>query len=183
MNDSNWSWHFNRNASGQDSRRSHYLEHLNNAKYYCSQKQFFQDDPDKAAKELGTAVHPLQDISAHGDYNNANQVSTSRIGVDVLAWYWHNWVAPYSGSQDDPDKEDLDAVTQSGFPTRAGSLPLKYNWGNTIISHYYRGGQKRINQTQNDTDKALKELQDYVKQNGGTAKEGKCKCRNAFDAW
>jgi RHS repeat-associated protein len=63
------SYHFNRNMSGEDSRLQHNAVHMRKAQNACTMRAG-RDDPEEAARQLGTALHPLQDWVAHGDFFN-----------------------------------------------------------------------------------------------------------------
>lgn len=185
INESNWSWHFNRSNGGTDSRESHFLENLEKAKESCNFTGKGADDPVSAAKYLGTGLHPKQDIIAHGDYNRKAEVSdlsvpASRWGRDSrLLPYWHNWIANEFASQLKPDDPELDADTRDGTPTFEGRDYDRHVDGNQIIGHKYHRGGVRKKVTEIQTKRAYKSLQDFIKTNGGKDAPN-CKCRQAF---
>ncbi len=71
-----WPWpfgdptyHFNRASSGVDSRMMHYSTHSQDARRLCTWSgSSGQDDAVGASKQMGLALHPLQDWVAHGDF-------------------------------------------------------------------------------------------------------------------
>ena len=78
------SYHFNRPWSeDRDSRLEHFIKHFESAQYFCTLPI---DEPEHAVKELGTALHPLQDWVAHGDYGFDNPGNI---------WVTHNNEIPF----------------------------------------------------------------------------------------
>ena len=179
------SYHFNRNlGGGTDSRLQHNAEHEQKARDACAVRQ---DNPEEAALQLGTALHPLQDWVAHGDFfikwNGPitaahNAYSTQKdLGEPT-------WKAP-----DDPK---LDAVGPHGemeSDGRAAGVALQYRIvgrgpgprrgdppspGMLVDFAYFKPGHLRIDKTEELTTQHLKSFRDYVKQSGG------CKCKRYF---
>jgi hypothetical protein len=188
ITESNWSWHFNRSNTGIDSREQHFLDNLEKAKEYCDFATKQNDDPINAAKALGTALHPKQDIVAHGDYNRKSEVPdlsapASRGLVGSILHnlpYWHNWAAPSGGSRLMPDDWTKDADTPNGMPTFSGKGYTKLVDGvNVVIGHKYINGSIRYDATRDATWGAYDELRAFIKKDGGKAPPH-CKCREAF---
>ncbi len=108
------SYHFNRNFSNlsQDSRILHRMEHYQRAVEHCKNGKSID-----AARQLGIALHPLQDYYAHGDYGIIDRSPNGGL------WVAHNKYGPIlAGAAGDPweypDDITLDAV---GGPRAAGS--------------------------------------------------------------
>jgi RHS repeat-associated protein len=173
-----WSWHFNRAASGKDSRQELYEEHLEKAKEYCDYRNKKNDDPKAAAKELGTALHPKQDMSAHGDYNRATEMpnpevfSVTEVIHNYIAAGWHRL---------DPDDPKLDADTSNGFPTDSERHYTLTRENARAIGHRYISGNRRLLKTQADTYSAYIDLKLFIATNGGTTNDKHCCCRKAFN--
>jgi hypothetical protein len=81
------SYHFRLGPMGGDSRQVRHDEHVQLAKNACT-RSAGRDDYEESLTELGKALHPLQDIVAHGglaEYDNN--------GI-----YWpHNYFTPVEG--------------------------------------------------------------------------------------
>jgi hypothetical protein len=175
------SYHFNRNRhGGNDTRIQLYWEHYSNAKQECQPQT---DNPTKAAKELGTSLHPLQDYVAHGDYGLRDSY-ISNI---------HNSESPqtaFGPPSNYPDDQRLDAVgsfdgrpagnailwiskTVTPNPGQGGIFPPPpiTVWYDYAIYAY---GSKRINKTERDTKSSLYYFRRWVAENGG------CKCKKYF---
>ncbi|MDD2285786.1 MAG: hypothetical protein PHQ11_10355, partial [Paludibacter sp.] len=160
-------------------RLDHYAEHLQNAKWYCSGKMLSYENPELAAMELGTALHPLQDWVAHGDYF-----------VDVLiVSYFHNQTSPqreFGPPSSYPDNPLLDAMGDpDGRPTERAkrrkiiSQTSGVGFGGVpaispISVEYieYGMGSKRFNLTKQRTLSVLKDFREHLKEYGGFD----CKC-------
>jgi hypothetical protein len=160
------SYHFNRNVYGSvDSRLMHFEDHKRNAQIACT-INIGHDDPNKAAQQLGTALHPLQDWVAHGDYGMAMMP-----GV----WITHNAMSPqhaFGSPADYPDISWLDAVGSPDGRAAGKAMHVINNAGvdYAIFTH----GMRRWMLTKNLTDEALIEFRDYIRANGG------CKCKQYF---
>lgn len=156
----NLGYHFNRNRNGGlDSRLQHAGEHIGRARAACSGER---DEPQEAAVQLGTALHPLQDWVAHGDYF---------IRVDLIRWF-HNTCSPQrnfgdpSGYPDNPDLDDANSF--DGRPTSMTYLP------NGDSHATYRPGHARLAMTRRATETVLRDFREFVRVNGG------CNCRRYF---
>ena len=148
------SFHFNRNGSGQnDSRLVHFRNYLKKAKDCCNWDTE-QDDPQKAVENLGTALHPLQDWVAHGDFGVKNKGSV---------WIYHNFYSEQTslGSNFDRsavvDNIEYDSegpygrATLSVMHERKIMGVIKTDW-----AYFYKGrGMKRFNKTRELTKDAL----------------------------
>ena len=174
------SYHFNRNFGvGADSRLQRFAEHLIKAKDACNWVRLHNDDPDEAAKQLGTALHPLQDWVAHGDYGRTDDVYNGGT------WIVHNSPSPQTslfaeGKTDVsnyPDDPELDALY--GPDGRPAGPAILY----TLAWHGFSGdreyaiyvhGRQRINLTKEQSETALTGFRAFVMQAGG------CKCRKYF---
>lgn len=176
---SNWAWHFNRNLQGKDSRQEKYEEYLQIAKDHCDFTGKQNDDPKAAAKALGTALHPKQDMSAHGDYNWIGDMPTPSLFQHGGNLY-HNAIMGW-GTRHDPDDPDLDADTASRFPIKAngGYFTLMLDVSNGAIGFKYVGGGERVKKTKEHTKAAYKAIQDFIATNGGED-DPNCKCRKEF---
>jgi len=142
--------HFNR-GGGVDSRMLHYTDHLRNAKNDCTQSN---DKPEEAVKELGKALHPLQDWVAHGDFSGNNV---------------HNSRSPQTEPWRYPDDPNLDSDGPNG--RAVGSAMHTDQNAEYAIFH---PGNLRITYTEAITKRALIEFYNHVKQHGS------CKCRQYF---
>lgn len=177
-------YHFNRSGTFMfDTRIVHFKEHYRRAMLACLPPE---DSPEKAAKELGTSLHPLQDWVAHGDYGIKNE-------KDIITP--HNAKSPkeyniFSGAAwKYPDREDLDAIggsdgrpagsamryiveTTTNYPPIPGPSPIT----TTQIYDYavYTSGTNRIDTTRIMTTEELKEYYWFIKSQGG------CKCKMFF---
>jgi hypothetical protein len=123
------------------------------------------DWPQAAAIQLGTALHPFQDVDAHGDFG-------MRMGT---IYAHHNMFSPqsdygYPGYY--PDYIWLDAVgSEDGTPSgRAIHIMNNAGWDYAIFTF----GNRRYAQTRQRTLAVLAEFRDYVNTHGG------CNCRRFF---
>ena len=177
------SYHFNRNpGGGTDSRMQHNAQHEQNAVYACTIAAG-NDDPKKAAEELGTALHPLQDWVAHGDFS-------IKWGGPITAV--HN---AYSLQKDipygvpafrAPDDTRLDAVGPDGTMDpdgrAAGAVMQYYNLpqptgrpidgpptgsGMLVDWAQFKVGGLRLAKTEQLTTQHLRSFREYVKLFGG----------------
>jgi len=148
----NKSWHFGA------TRKKLTAEYVQKAKDNCDAAKK-ADYPYLASKDLGYALHPLQDWWAHGDYPGAPMVHNIRgkITPDVPPT-----ISPWQY----PDRIDLDAKTLDGRPT--GDYVRRRN--KTI----YIKGENRIKGTQRDTETAIKGYLEWLRINGS------CKCKSFF---
>lgn len=145
-----------------DSRIQHKLEHLNAAREACR-----SGDPETAAKELGIALHPLQDYYAHGDYGRSDR--------DQNGGYWqvHNKFSPQTpipGKSDlshYPDDPELDAVKGPGG--RPAGAAIKLHQLPTFKTDYaiYEYGTQRIRDTEAATTDTLSSFLDFVRRTCG----------------
>ena len=164
-------YHFNRNLSGgTDSRMDRWKKHLSSAKIECLYKYRSNDNPEKAAKELGTALHPYQDWVAHGDYG---------IYDKGEIWDRHNSFSPqkdFGNPYDYPDDPTLDAKgSPDGRPAGLAMHWITTNWGMSVRGYaIYERGMKRYRLTMNMTKTTLTEFRDFVQKHGG------CKCKKYF---
>lgn len=165
----NQGYHFNRSQGGVDSRKWLSDYHLSDAKYWCTWNKYIGkgDDPDRAAASLGSALHPLQDIVAHGDFG---------LITPILA-PWHNWASEqwFSGSPVSslPDRFDMDAFGgPNGIPAGRGIIQSDITGGTA----YFVPGSQRRNKTEADTKKLLNDFLDYVR----TQSKPCGKCREFF---
>ena len=162
------SYHFDRNKGiGKDSRIQHFEDHFLAAKQACTKSR---DEPEIAANELGTALHPYQDWVAHGAYgvyDNGN------------IWSTHNSLSPQKNFGDPshyPDDVGLDAIDGlSGRPAGSAMHVVVVNSGVSVREYaLYERGFKRISLTRQMSTGVLIDFKNYVKQNGD------CKCRKYF---
>jgi len=163
------SYHFNRNRNGgRDSRLVHFEFHLAQAQRFCTatrDQQLGLDWPLPAAQQLGTALHPFQDIVAHGDFG---------MRMDAI-YIHHNMFSPqrefgYPGNY--PDMTWLDAVgSADGTPT-GNAIHVINNAGHDYA--IFTPGIQRYQLTRERTRTVLREFREYVRVNGG------CNCRRFF---
>lgn len=170
----NQSYHFNRNIKGgSDTRMIHYSQHFVRAKIACLPPM---DDPEKAAQELGTALHPYQDIEAHGDFGFKESYITTYHNSESPQT---NLLGTYGDQRHYPDDPDLDTIgpiqyitktlTNPGFP---GVLPIT---SKVVYDYYtYVPGHNRYEATRIKTIETLKEYYWFVQSRGG------CKCKKYF---
>ena len=166
------SYHFDRNkGKGADTRLEHYAEHLKRAKEACSAPR---DDPEEAAGELGTALHPRQDWVAHGDYGFTDDGAIWFDGV-------HNKNSPQAKTWGDvshyPDNPQLDAVGgPDGRPAAPAMRTKMIKFGMAVREYaIYEHGTKRMQLTRRMTIEALREFADHVRANPAC-----CRCANYF---
>lgn len=157
------SYHFNRNPKGQDSRLQHHDEHLKKAKECCMWKVGFwgwfssYDNPKGAAKQLGLALHPLQDWVAHGDFG-----IKAKWGIYV----WHNSQSPQASLGDSSarasavDDPDLDSDGPDGRP--AGTA-MHYLPNGVDYALFHPGGQQRLTKTRELTEATLGSFLNHVR--------------------
>jgi RHS repeat-associated protein len=199
------SYHFDRPFGGEDSRMQHYKRHIKDAKYYCdkrnegttyanSQGTFYWEDFQSnndgtwekntilAAKNLGVALHPRQDIIAHGDY-------FKYVKGDIYDLDAHNGRSPqkdfinsFGGKTSDyPDNPFLDAKRGSnGIPKGAAlindNVLVKDEFAaiyghqtyNIVYREYaiYELGTKRLKETRRVTKKTFNDFKKFLKQHG-----------------
>lgn len=161
-------YHFDRSHGGVDSRLAHNLNHFGKATKACSWTTFGEDDPTIAVKELGLALHPLQDWVAHADYsknvvgyiatihNTGGPVSAAARGIPVTE-YPDTWFLDVSGA--------TDGRAAGSFITFSSALP------HGIAA--YVTGYKRLFLTENKTKKDLADFLTFVKRHAKTC--GKCR--------
>ncbi len=164
------SYHFNLPWSdGRDTRLQHYAEHLRKAFDLCDWSKG-QDKPWDAATELGTALHPLQDYVAHGDFGR-NQ---GRAVIII-----HNAQSPQREFGNDPtaypDDDTLDAQNgPDGRPSGAGYYRTMGTYGMEFA--WFIKGSRRITKTEQDTKYALTRFKSHVLSAGKPCGE----CRKYF---
>ena len=171
-------YHFDRPWGGPDSRLEHTAEHLMAAKRLCL--NLVADKPKEAAKELGTALHPLQDYYAHGDFGYT-EVRLSNV------WVMHNKHAPKSSlpaGYSDPvalvDDYEYDVVgSPDGRPVVAavgdvgttGWPRRNYEW------FYFQRGSSRHYATEQASRRLLAEYRSHLIEWAQAC----CKCKKYFD--
>jgi len=174
MNDRNWSWHFDRSASGNpadDTRLQHRTEQLLLAEEFCDWSKG-NDDPYHASIHLGYGLHPLQDWVAHADFNRKLETPTlAGVGFPENRHYWHNWDAGgwLSGTQYYPDDPTLDAGGVDGRATFAsGGMILGTVLSNGDKTYYtnFHPGSQRIRKTEQLTKGLFSDMKTYVTQHG-----------------
>ncbi len=164
-------YHFDRSlsmGSSEDTRMTMYKKHLKVAQDDCT-IALGKDDPEDAAKQLGTALHPYQDWVAHGDHNKRLLGS-----FQLDPRYIHNYLSPKKGSTGFPDDPALDA---NGSPDGRATMSVLhfvvkgdkiFDWAD------YEPGHKRFALTYRMSSSALATYRAYVASNGG------CKCKKYF---
>jgi hypothetical protein len=161
----NQSFHFNGGHAKLDTRLAYYLQYLGEAKIACSKKV---DDPDLAARLLGTALHPLQDYVAHGSYG---------LTTGIPMYEVHNAYSPQLSFGDPsgyPDDPALDAVGDPyGIPSSRAIRLASINGATHEYAIYQKGGV-RLKTTKDLTENAIKEFISYVEAEGG------CKCKQKY---
>lgn len=167
-----YSYHFNRNLDdwSNDTRRINFMNHFTNAKRCCLRGI---DNPEEAAEELGTSLHPLQDWVAHGDYGKYD-----RDDIFVV----HNSMSPDDPEGKFPDDPDLDALNGPyGRPAGNAMIwseykSIKDGKTQTKMLGYaiYVKGHHRRSLTRRMTHSALNGFRVWVEFQGG------CKCREYF---
>ena len=174
------SYHFNMNGfGGEDTRIIHFNRHFQNAKKECTYygpgllNAIFlnNDDPINAARELGKALHPLQDWVAHGDFGSRRQLN-NRI------WIPHNMYSPQSGLNSREERYNIvdnpgfdsfgDFGRPSGRAIRYREIPILGVIDFAIFTH----GNHRINKTMQMTIDNLNEFIGHVKKYSDPC--GKC---------
>jgi len=171
------SYHFNRNVSGgPDTRLEHVDAHYERAEYYCSG---WIDLPESAAHHLGTALHPLQDWVAHGDYgmreygrivtHHNSQSPQTEFGTP--GYYPDKALLDARGG---PDGRPTKAVIIDSMPGRIVGTPGGFIEAQYYDFAYYEPGTKRLALTRRLTKEKLEEFALYVWAFGG------CRCRVFF---
>lgn len=186
ISDANWSWHFNRSPEGMlDSRLKHRDEELAKAQERCNWAAG-NDEPLIAAEYLGYALHPYQDVFAHGDFNRKKEAPTitGQSPTENLH-YMHNYdeygwfPAGYWWAFPKPDEPSLDANGVDGVPTfLSGCMFLGDVLSNGDTTYYARfhPGSERINATRRVTRELVSGFQEYVRANSKPCGE----CQKAF---
>ena len=183
------SYHFNRNMGGGDSRLQHNAVHMREAQNACTLSAG-RDDPEEAARQLGTALHPLQDWVAHGDffskwvgpvtavhnmYSLQSGVDKTKVVDDV------NYDAVLPDGTIAPDGRAAGAAMRyynlPGPPVfKPGEVPsgqgMLVDWAE--FRNVGEANSLRFKKTKELTDGDLTSFQDYVRANSG------CKCRKYF---
>jgi hypothetical protein len=187
IDENDWKYHFNRNASGLDSR----LEQANDwyaiACILCDSRQG-NDDWQQAGVAMGTALHPLQDIVAHGDFNRKTELQTPGNWplLNRLELY-HNKTAQNGANASQVDDPDLDAVVgtsgsvvapDDGIPrvssSGTGMVPGITRSGGQLYWSRFKQGSLRITRTRRDTEAYIDRFMAFVRSYGG------CECRRNF---
>jgi len=170
------SYHFNRNLSGGiDTRMMHFNYHYKRAMIACLPPM---DMPEFAVRELGTALHPLQDWVAHGDYAMKNKGQI---------WTVHNSLSPqinFGSPEKYPDDITLDVIgSPDGRATRDVIIDKEVRWvitpfGSVQLVYedfaYYEKGSKRISMTRMMTAQELAKYYWFIESQGG------CYCKKYF---
>lgn len=127
--------------------------------------------------ELGIALHPLQDIVAHGSFGK-------RTSGEI--WAYHNFYSPqWLYDSDVPnlpgfwmawlvDNKDYDSTGNDGIPDDSA---MHYIWDmGVIVADWatFKHGQQRLNKTKADTHKALEDYRKHLEEKAG------CKCKTYF---
>ena len=169
-------YHFNRSNSGRDTRLIHFDEHMKNAKSYCN-KFKGQRDHQKAAQELGTGLHPLQDWIAHADHCYLQQGAI---------WIAHNAMSRQTNLDGNPmyypDRVDLDVKDS---PDGRASISYLQTYEEVVYHQnvpptrtlydyaIYVRGTKRLNLTRRKTLEALKDFKKFLMSEQATME---CRC-------
>jgi hypothetical protein len=160
------SYHFNRNLNGgPDSRYVHFADQKRKAESLCTIR-LGNDFPEMAAVQLGTALHPMQDVVAHGDYG---------MRMPGIVYIIHNAFSPqrvYGDPTDYPDTTWLDAVGSPDGRPAGSAIHVINNAGFDYA--IYAPGIRRWSLTRDRTESVLAGFRSYVKANGG------CKCKQFF---
>ena len=182
------SYHFNRNMGGGDTRLQHNAEHMGEAQSACTASAG-RDDPKEAARQLGTALHPLQDWVAHGDFfitwagpvTAAHNMYSRQRGVNkvkVVDDVNYDAVLPDGSIAPDGRPAGMamryyhippPAIKRGEVPSGPGML---VDWAE--FKHVGEANSLRVKKTKELTEGDLKSFQDYVRANGG------CKCKKYF---
>jgi len=185
FSDSNWSWHFNRSADpSDDSRLTHRDEGLRKAQERCNASAG-NDDSYGAAIAIGRALHPYQDIFAHGDFNRKMEMPsmTGASGLEDLR-YCHNFDEDgfpfgYWTSFPKPDEPTLDTNGPGGVPTMLSGVMFigttLSNGDATYYSHFHTGSE-RITTTEKASKEFMSQFQAYVRENSKPCGQ----CQKAF---
>ncbi len=176
-------YHFNRNrGGGKDTRIEYFEKHMKFARLFCSGRALeVFEQPEMAAKQLGIAIHPLQDWVAHGDYAYMDEGA-------VLTW--HNKYSPQREFGNDPaaypDDPTLDSVGElDGRPSGSAMHAIVINtfqydaFPSISIRLYaiFTKGNLRITKTKSMIEDALLEFKEHVRKNGS------CRCQQFFGAY
>jgi RHS repeat-associated protein len=173
----NWSWHFDRSLGGQDTRLAHSDDELNKAQDVCRKAYFY--DLTSIDAHLGSALHPLQDWVAHGDFTRRAEApyisSVGPLSKEKFD-YWHNSLTPEAGqSSGSPDDPTVDSGGPDGRPTINVMRFAKItSVGDRIYWAPFHGGGQRLYRTKMLTKKLLKDFQDYAR------RKGSCECKRAY---
>jgi hypothetical protein len=172
------SYHFDRDppfGDDPDSRLRRRTEHYGKALDACSDR-IRNDAPEEAVRQLGLALHPLQDYYAHGDYG---RVASGKV------LHWHNETSTqalrgYGARRKFPDFPGLDATgSTTGRPdTSEGAVP---HFGHRIgrgrdVWYEFEPGRQRIAATEGATVGTLREYRNYL----ATGARRCCRCREFF---
>ncbi|MCX6885496.1 MAG: RHS repeat-associated core domain-containing protein, partial [Verrucomicrobia bacterium] len=169
-------YHFCRSLSmggSEDTRDTMYKKHLKNAQDACNMS-LGNDDPKKAAKELGTALHPAQDWVAHADHNKRRLGSFNNLSDK------HNNSSPVKGAWKFPDDPNLDVKGSAEGRATMSVLHFvyerNYEVGGYVMRDWadYEPGHKRFKLTMDRTKASMTGYRDFVKSNGG------CNCKKYF---
>ncbi|MCX8155666.1 MAG: RHS repeat-associated core domain-containing protein, partial [Verrucomicrobiae bacterium] len=169
-------YHFDRSLSmggSEDTRDTMYKKHLKNAQDACNMS-LGNDDPKKAAKELGTALHPAQDWVAHADHNKRRLGSFNNLSDR------HNNSSPVKGAWKFPDDPDLDVKGSADGRATLSVLHFVYERNYEVGGYVrrdwadYEPGHKRFKLTMDRTKASMTGYRDFVKANGG------CNCKKYF---
>ncbi len=147
------SYHFDRTTGNVDSRLQHYGHHFSAAKKFCTWRgNSGQDDWDNAVKQMGLALHPMQDWVAHGDFYGAVP---------------HNMFSPQSMLGGPAEK--IAAVDNEGYDAKDGPDGRPAGTGFHVFQGneyaWFIDGSKRITKTKEMTDYALQTFLDHIRRN------------------
>lgn len=180
INNFNWSWHFDRSTTGNDSRLDHFEQEIQLAMTFCNWKSRRRDDWYEAALHIGRSLHPLQDWVAHGDFNRNRQGEASvlqGVSFNEKFRYIHNYDSTASGGSSMPDDLSMDATGAGGRATievLRRTAPLSN--GDVPRWAFFQPGPRRINRTEQLTNQALNRFIRFVRSNGKSCGE----CQKAF---
>jgi hypothetical protein len=149
-----------------------------------------RDDPKEAARQLGTALHPLQDWVAHGDFfikwvgpvtaaHNMHSLQPGVNKIKVVDDVKYDAVLP-DGSIAPDGRPAGAAMRYYNLPRPRGVKPGEAPSGQGMLvdwAEFRNVGEAnslRVKKTKELTEGDLKSFQDHVRANGG------CKCKRYF---
>ncbi|HID21796.1 MAG TPA: hypothetical protein EYP14_05275, partial [Planctomycetaceae bacterium] len=172
-------YHFDRSdrslPNPVDSRDALHKRHFDKAKAECCfGPPWWRDNPEVAAEELGTSLHPHQDWVAHGDYG---KIMTR---IDASYARHHNKRSPqrlagFGPPEKYPDIIDLDAINgPRGRPAGAAIRVITDSQGRSSDYAEYRPGRQRKVLNRERTAAVLRQFLNHVLLKGGP------KCKKYF---